>query len=62
MEIITLGRVVTEATIENLEDLYEVEKGRLATEAVRQVHVEDALVDTGATMLLSLHGSSHSWG
>ena len=51
MEIITLGRVVTEATIENLEDLYEMEKGRLATAAVRQVHVEDALVDTGATML-----------
>jgi len=46
-----MGRVTTTAKIENIEDLYEVDKGRLTAEAIRSVEVADALVDTGATML-----------
>jgi predicted aspartyl protease len=51
METETMGRVLTAATIENLEDLYEAKKGRIAIEEVRQITVDDALVDTGATLL-----------
>jgi len=51
METDTLGRVLTEATIENLEDLWAVKRGLLAPEQVRQITVADALVDTGATLL-----------
>jgi predicted aspartyl protease len=46
-----MGRVLTEATIENLKDLWEVENGRLTPEQARRVAVADALVDTGATTL-----------
>jgi predicted aspartyl protease len=46
-----MGRVLTEATIENLEDLWDAKKGRLAPDAVRRLTVPDALVDTGATLL-----------
>jgi predicted aspartyl protease len=51
MENDAMGRVCTEAKIENLEDLWEVRKGELSSEQVRQAIVPDALVDTGATML-----------
>lgn len=51
METETMGRVLTEATIENLRDLWAVEEGRLAANEVRRLHVDDALVDTGATTL-----------
>jgi predicted aspartyl protease len=51
METATMGRVVTEATIANLDDLWEVDKGRLAPDRVRRLVVSDALVDTGATTL-----------
>ena len=51
METETMGRVLTEATIENLEDLWAVKRGLLASEQVRQITVADALVDTGATLL-----------
>ena len=56
METTTMGRVITEATIENLEDLWAAKRGYLKTEDVRQIKVADALVDTGAT-LLSLPGT-----
>lgn len=46
-----MGRVLTEATIYNLGDLIEVERGKLAPDQVRKVTVTDALVDTGATTL-----------
>ena len=46
-----MGRVLTEATIENVRDLYAVEEDRLADSEVRRVVVDDALVDTGATTL-----------
>jgi len=51
MEIVTMGRVVVAARIENLADLYEVQMSRRSLEEVRAVEVSDALVDTGATML-----------
>jgi predicted aspartyl protease len=46
-----MGRVVVEATIENLEDLWAVRRGALSADQVRRVVVSDALVDTGATLL-----------
>jgi len=46
-----MGRVVVAATVENLGDLIDVERGRITPEQVRRVEVRDALVDTGASML-----------
>jgi predicted aspartyl protease len=51
METATMGRVLTEATIENLEDLWAVKRGLLTLEQARRLTVVDALVDTGATLL-----------
>jgi predicted aspartyl protease len=51
METEAMGRVLTEATIENLDDLWDVRKGLKTPEEVRRVIVGDALVDTGATLL-----------
>jgi predicted aspartyl protease len=51
METETVGRVLTEATIENLEDLWAVKRGLLDPAQVRRLTVADALVDTGATLL-----------
>jgi predicted aspartyl protease len=53
MENATMGRVTTQALIENLEDLWAVKRGLQSPDQVRQITVPDALVDTGA-MLLSL--------
>ena len=47
----TMGRVLTQVTIENLGDLIEVERGSRSDDQVRRVIVDDALVDTGATTL-----------
>ncbi len=46
-----MARVLTEATIENLEDLWDARKGLLPAEKVRRISVSDALVDTRATLL-----------
>ena len=51
MKIMTTGKVVVSARIENLQDAYEAEKGTLPESDVQFVDVPDALVDTGATML-----------
>lgn len=51
METETMGRVVVTAKIESLEDLYQVARGELTEEQVRHIEVDDALVDTGATMI-----------
>ena len=51
METDEMGRVLTEATIENMEDLWASKRGMLADDAVRRITVDDALVDTGATLL-----------
>ena len=46
-----MGRVLTEATIENLQDLWDVRRGLVTPGQARRVTVPDALVDTGATTL-----------
>jgi predicted aspartyl protease len=46
-----MGRVITEAKIENLSDLYLAHRGVQPSEQVRRIVVPDALVDTGATLL-----------
>ncbi len=46
-----MGRVIPDATIENLGDLYEAERGLRPADQVRRVHVPDALVASGATSL-----------
>ncbi len=51
MEIITMGKVIVAARIENLEDALRSEKGELAAGRVRAIEVPDAVVDTGATFL-----------
>lgn len=51
MEIVTTGKVAVRARIENLEDVYQAEKGALPTDQVRSVDVTGALLDTGATLL-----------
>jgi clan AA aspartic protease len=51
METMTIGRVLTEATIQNLEDLWAVKRGLIPPDQVRRITVTDALVDTGATLL-----------
>jgi predicted aspartyl protease len=51
MEIVTMGKVVVPAVLENLEDLYRSNAGELSAEEVRRVKVDDALVDTGVVML-----------
>src|SRR5437870_5500293 len=51
METSLMGRVLTEATIENLKDLWAVEQGLRTADQARRLTVPDALVDTGATLL-----------
>lgn len=51
MESEVMGRGLTEATIENLEDLWAAKRGLISPEQVRNITVLDALVDTGATLL-----------
>ena len=46
-----MGRVLTQATIENLQDLWDVRRGMLADDKARRISVTDALVDTGCTLL-----------
>lgn len=51
METETMGRVLTETTLENMEDLWAARRGLIQPDQVRRVVVADALVDTGATGL-----------
>jgi predicted aspartyl protease len=51
METEAMGRVLTEATIENLKDLWEAERGLRPPDQVRRITVTDALVDTWATLV-----------
>jgi predicted aspartyl protease len=48
----TMGKVFVAVTVENLDDLFEVEKGQRKPEDVRRIEVADALVDTGAIGLM----------
>ncbi len=47
----TMGRVLTEATIESLKDLWDAQRGLMPAEQVRRITVPDALVDTGSPLL-----------
>ncbi len=51
MESKTVGRVLVEAKVENLKDLWELESGQCVAEDVRGLTIEKTLVDTGATTL-----------
>jgi clan AA aspartic protease len=46
-----MGRVLVEAKVENVVDLYLAKKGAILDEEVRRVEIAEALVDTGATTL-----------
>lgn len=48
----TMGKVLVQAKIENLADLFSVHQGLLKPEEVRSIEVTDALVDTSSTGLL----------
>ena len=52
MEIDTVGKVFVAAKVENLNDVFEVQAGHRKSEDLRQVVITDAMIDTGATMLL----------
>jgi hypothetical protein len=57
-----MGRVLTEALVENLQDLWDVQRGWLPPQDARRVTVTDARVDTGATTLaLPRRFSSSDW-
>lgn len=51
METAAVGKVMVPARIENLQDLFDLDRGLLKPGEVRTVEVTDALVDTGATLL-----------
>ena len=51
METQTMGRVLTEAKLENLYDVLGAENGKMSPDEIRHLSVTDALVDAGATML-----------
>ena len=46
-----MGKVEVAAIIENLPDLYDVEKGRLTADQVRRIDVTEALISTGISAL-----------
>lgn len=47
-----MGKVLVNAVVENLDDLFAAGRGLLPPEAVRRVEVDDALIDSGATGLM----------
>ncbi|MFV0445618.1 MAG: aspartyl protease family protein [Planctomycetaceae bacterium] len=51
MEIATMGKVIVSAKVENMKDLWAAEEGTLSKDQVRTLDLDDALVDTGATIL-----------
>lgn len=46
-----MGRVVTDAVIENIEDKWAAKRGLIPADQARRLEITDALVDTGATLL-----------
>ena len=46
-----MGRVLVEAIVENLMDLWDADRGLIPPEQVRRIQLTEALVDTGATTL-----------
>jgi predicted aspartyl protease len=51
MEILTMGKVLVSAKIENQSDLIKFKEGNVAPDKIRTLEIPDALVDTGATLL-----------
>jgi len=51
VETAAMGKVLVQATIENMFDLEKREEGQLSDDRVRRLYVLDALVDTGATLV-----------
>ena len=51
MEPETDVQILTTATLENLQDLWEVERGLRPPDEARSITVNDAVVGTGATLL-----------
>ena len=51
METVEMGRVLTSATMENFGDLWAAKQGHIAGDQIHRVEVNDALVDSGATLL-----------
>jgi predicted aspartyl protease len=51
MESSIVGKVIVKAKVENLDDAFSAELGRIKAEDVRSLEVEDALIDTAATTL-----------
>ncbi len=51
MGVDTMGRVLVQAKVENLADLYLANRGLLEPSKIRNLEIADALVDTGATLL-----------
>lgn len=51
METQEMGRVLTDAVVESLSDLYAADRGLIPAEQVRRIAVNEALVDTGTTTL-----------
>jgi predicted aspartyl protease len=51
MGIETMGKVLVEAKIENMDDVFRHGRGEIPADRVRTVSVDDALVDTGETSL-----------
>ncbi len=62
MEPEPMGRVLTEAKIENLKDLWAVEQGIRAPDQARSMTLTDAVVDTGATLLSMPSALIHKLG
>ena len=46
-----MGRVLVKARVENLNDLLNAQGGMVAPTEVRSIEVDDALVDTGCTLM-----------
>jgi predicted aspartyl protease len=55
MENATMGKILVAATMENIYDLYDVERGSLSADQVRRLEIKDAMVDTGSTYLAMPH-------
>ena len=51
MGIIPMGGALVLARIEILKDVYDTDKGRLRNDQIRSLEPDDALVDTGATII-----------
>jgi hypothetical protein len=52
VRVVSPGRLVVRAKIENLQDVYHVQDGSLSADQVRTIEVDNAVVDTRSVFLL----------